>query len=97
VASFIVGARDESRAFGDLFEKAQAERLAARKAAEDEYVKLARMSLETFVKTGKRADVPKDLPPELSGHRPALLACIILSYAPESHSKNGWHCCHPFY
>ena len=69
VASFIAGARDESRAFGDLFEKAQAERLAARKAAEDEYVKLARMSLETFVKTGKRADVPKHLPPELSSQK----------------------------
>ncbi len=69
VASFIVGERDESRAFGDLFEKAQKDRLAARKAAEDEYVRLARMSLETFVKTGKRADVPKNLPPELSEAR----------------------------
>lgn len=69
VASFIVGERDESRAFGDLFEKAQKERLEARKAAEDEYVRLARMSLETFVKTGKRVEVPKDLPPELSASR----------------------------
>ena len=69
VASFIVGERDESRAFGDLFEKAEKERLAARKAAEDAYVRLARMSLETFVKTGKRADVPGDLPPELSAAR----------------------------
>ncbi len=69
VASFIVGERDESRAFGDAFEAAQKERLAARKATEDEYVKLARMSLETFVKTGKYADVPKDLPPELSSTR----------------------------
>ena len=69
VVSFVVGARDESRAFGDLFEEAQKERLAARKAAEDQYVRLARMSLETFVKTGKRADVPKDLPPELSAVR----------------------------
>ena len=69
VAAFIVGERDESRAFGDLFEKTRKEKLAAQKAAEDEYVKLARMSLETFVKTGKRADVPKDLPPELSGLR----------------------------
>lgn len=69
VASFIVGERDESRAFGGLFEKAEKERLAARKAAEDAYVRLARMSLETFVKTGKRADVPGDLPPELSAAR----------------------------
>ena len=69
VASFITGERDESRAFGDLFEKTRKEKLAAQKAAEDEYVKLARMSLETFVKTGKRADVPKDLPPELLGLR----------------------------
>ena len=32
-------------------------------------MKLARMSLETFVKTGKRADVPKHLPPELSNKK----------------------------
>lgn len=69
VASFIVGERDESRAFGELFEKAQKDRLAVRKAAEDAYVKLARMSLETFVKTGKQAEVPKNLPPELSGKK----------------------------
>ena len=69
VASFVAGERDGARAFGDAFTNAQKERLAARRAAEDEYVRLARMSLETFVKTGKRADLPKDLPAELSGRK----------------------------
>ena len=69
VASFVAGERDAARAFGDAFIEAQKKRLAARKAAEDEYVRLARMSLETFVKTGRRAELPKDLPSELSAQR----------------------------
>ena len=43
-------------------------RLAEKKATEDPWVKLARMSLETFVKTGERLDqLPKGLPDEMTG------------------------------
>ena len=69
VATFEVTGKDASRAVGDDFGKAQKSRLAARKAAEDEYVRLARYSLESFVRTGKRVDAPNDLPAELSGRK----------------------------
>ena len=36
---------------------------------EDAFVKLARLSLETFVKTHKPAELPKDLPVELTNRR----------------------------
>jgi hypothetical protein len=39
--------------------------LAEKKAGEDPWVRLARLSLETWVKTGKRAALPDDLPAEL--------------------------------
>jgi len=42
---------------------------AERKANEDDFVKLARYSLETFVKTHKPADLPDDLPAELMNRR----------------------------
>ena len=69
VASFVAGGRDETRAFGEAFERAERARLSARKSAEDQYVRLARRSLEAFVKTGKRAPLPENLPPELSNRR----------------------------
>ena len=43
-------------------------RLAEKKASEDPWVRLARLSLETFVRTGKRLDrLPDDLPDEMTG------------------------------
>ena len=40
-----------------------------RKKLEDDFVKLARFSLETFVKTHKPAELPKNLPTELTSRR----------------------------
>ena len=40
-----------------------------RKKSEDDFVKLARFSLETFVKTHKPAELPKNLPTELTSRR----------------------------
>ena len=42
-------------------------RLAEKKASEDSWVKLARLSLETFVKTGKHLErLPNGLPAEMT-------------------------------
>lgn len=40
-----------------------------RKKSEDDFVKLARLSMETFVKTHKAAELPKDLPAEMTERR----------------------------
>ncbi len=63
VAVFTVTGKDEHRRFGEAFKKAERERMEAQKAGEDEYVRLARLSLETFVNTGKHLDkLPDGLP-----------------------------------
>jgi AmmeMemoRadiSam system protein A len=69
VAAFEVTGPDESRNFGGQFQQAERDRLAAGKAAEDPLVRLARMSLETYVKTGRYADPPQGLPDTLTGSR----------------------------
>ncbi len=70
VAVFEVAGEDPSRRFGERFAAARRERLASRKAAEDAWVKLARLSLETYVKTGKPlATLPDGLDAELTGRR----------------------------
>jgi len=68
VAVFAVTGPDESRRFGKQCEAMERTRLAEKKASEDPWVKLARLSLETYVKTGKRLErLPDGLPAELTG------------------------------
>ncbi len=68
VATFAVTGPDEGRRFATRCEEMERARLAERKAAEDPWVRLARLSLETFVRTGKRLDrLPEGLPAEMSG------------------------------
>ena len=67
VATFTVTGPDESRRFAQQCEEMERVRLAERKAAEDPWVKLARLSPETFVRTGKRLDtLPDGLPEEMT-------------------------------
>lgn len=68
VALFPVTGRDEKRCFAAACEQAQRVRLEKRRAREDDWVRLARLSLETYVRTGRRLEsLPDDLPRELTG------------------------------
>ena len=67
VATFAVTGPDENRRFGAQCAELERAHLAEKKASEDPWVKLARLSLETFVKTGKQLKhLPEDLPAELT-------------------------------
>ena len=68
VATFAVTGPDENRRFGAQCAELERARLAEKKAAEDPWVKLARLSLETFVKTGEQLErLPEGLPDEMTG------------------------------
>ena len=67
VATFTVTGLDGDRKFGAQCEAMERARLAEKKVSEDPWVKLARMSLETFVKTGRRLEqLPNGLPAEMT-------------------------------
>ena len=67
VATFAVTGLDENRRFARQCEELEHARLAERKAAEDPWVRLARLSLETYVRTGKQLDtLPDGLPGEMT-------------------------------
>lgn len=69
VAVFPVTGRDDSRHFAPLYEAAEHQRLAERRAKEDPWVQLARLSLETYIRNGYRLDhLPADLPDALTKH-----------------------------
>lgn len=69
IVYFNVGGVDETRNFAHQLAKFKKYKLEERKAKEDDFVKLARYSLETFVKTHKPAALPDDLPEELTNRR----------------------------
>ena len=60
---------DEGRALLSRYEAWRASDLAARKEAEDPFVRLARASLEAYVREGRRIAPPRDLPDELLSTR----------------------------
>lgn len=67
IALFPVTGHDDSRCYEKDYLLAKNDRLATRKASEDPWVKLARRSLETYVKTGQRlTSLPEDLPAEMT-------------------------------
>ncbi len=68
VATFAVTGPNKNRHFGEQCAELERTRLAEKKASEDPWVRLARLSLETFVKTGERLEhLPSGLPTEMTG------------------------------
>ncbi len=69
VASFEVTGIDPARDIGAQYAEALKAEMDARRAREDAHVRLARLSLETYVKKGQVVDLPKNLPSELLNTR----------------------------
>ncbi|MBO5994921.1 MAG: AmmeMemoRadiSam system protein A [Firmicutes bacterium] len=73
---FWPGEADESRHFLKDYLAKEAAKAEALRSSEDEYVKLARNSLETYIKTGRKLPVPEDLPEELTGTQAGAFVSI---------------------
>ncbi|HNX14529.1 MAG TPA: AmmeMemoRadiSam system protein A [Oscillospiraceae bacterium] len=65
VAAFEVAGEDAGQNIGEQYKVKQREKLDKVKATEDPYVKLARLSVETYVISGKPAKLPDGLPEEM--------------------------------
>lgn len=65
VAAFDPKGADEARDFGEQYERSMRTEAEARHQSEDAYVHLARLGVETYVKTRRKAALPKDVPDEL--------------------------------
>lgn len=69
VASFIVTGRDESRNFGEQYLAAEDEKTRNIREEESAVVKLARYTVERYVKTGEMPPRPEKIPAELLSRR----------------------------
>jgi AmmeMemoRadiSam system protein A/AmmeMemoRadiSam system protein B len=76
VAAFEVIGEDENRSFDKIYIKNERDKLFSVKENEDAYVRLARLSLETYVKTGKKASLPDGLPEEMLNRRAGVFVSL---------------------
>lgn len=76
IASFIPAGDDPERRFLEKHLKLEDERRRAVKRSEDDYVKLARFSVEGFVKTGRREPLPDGLPAEMLRDRAGVFVSL---------------------
>lgn len=76
VCTFAPGEEDAGRRFYELRMGKEREALDARKAGEDEFVRLARLGVETYVKMGRPAKMPEGLPPELTGAKAGVFVSL---------------------
>ncbi len=76
ICSFEPGEADESRRFLKIYMDAIDRELAEKREKADAYVRLARLSLESYITEGKEIEVPTDLPPEMISRRAGAFVSI---------------------
>ncbi len=76
ICTFYPGGPDESRHFLRDYLAKQNEFLKQKRDASDAYVKLARASLESYIRSGKTISVPDDLPEEMRREKAGAFVSI---------------------
>ncbi|NLP30086.1 MAG: AmmeMemoRadiSam system protein A [Clostridiales bacterium] len=76
VCKYRVAGDAEERHFDLRYEEELAKRMERIKVEEDEYVKLARKSLESYVKNRKYIDIPEDVPKELLENKAGVFVTL---------------------
>lgn len=79
VASYQVLGKDEKRYFDKIYNEQEEKRLSLAQSNEDEYVKLARKTLENFVLNNKKINKPKDLPKEMVEQRAGVFVSLKMN------------------
>ncbi|SDP80497.1 AmmeMemoRadiSam system protein A [Selenomonas ruminantium] len=76
VATFDLSNHDEQRNIGEQAAELHRAEMEKRREREDAYLALARYSLEYYVRNGKRAPLPDELPAELTGQKAGAFVSI---------------------
>lgn len=76
VAAFEPAEADESRAFDVRSQKVERERISTIRDQEDAYTRLARQTVESFVKTGQVPPLPDELPEEMKNERAGVFVSL---------------------
>lgn len=76
VAAYLPLEKDKTRLLLEISRKKEQKRVEKAYASEDAYVRLARYSVEYFVKNGRRAPLPEGLPQELLTRRAGVFVSL---------------------
>lgn len=76
VAAFKPEHEAPERHFDQQYEELEASRLSALKSREDDYVRLARNALETYINTGMPAQLPEGLPEAMTGRQAGVFVSL---------------------
>lgn len=76
ICAYKICDKDSNRKFLEQYKEKERIRLQELRAKEDAYVKLARSTIETYVRTGKMMEVPKGLCPELYDRRAGVFVSL---------------------
>lgn len=76
VCEFKLAGENESRHFDQIFTEKQRALARVRQQYEDPYVHLARISLETYITTGKHAKMPEGLPEEMTSRKAGVFVSL---------------------
>ncbi len=76
ICTFYPQGKDDSRHFLTQYLDAQEKELTEQRAQSDAYVRLARASLESYIRTGKTIDIPNDLPAEMTKNQAGAFVSI---------------------
>ncbi len=79
VASYEVIGENEQRHFDKIFNKKEDERLKSLLVNEDEYVSLARKTLESFILNNKKIEKPNNLPKEMLQQRAGVFVSLKMN------------------
>lgn len=76
VCAYKIIGEDNNRHFDIIFKEEQIRLAREKRKLEDDYVRLARLSLETYIKTGKNARQPHDLPKEMTEKKAGVFVSL---------------------
>lgn len=76
ICTYKVCGENPKRNFKDQYEKREREKVLRKRDGEDDYVKLARSTVEMYVRTGRKPEVPDSLPGEMYRSRAGVFVSI---------------------
>ena len=76
ICTYETGGRDLKRNFEDQYQEQERKRIMKQRQQEDEYVQLARKTVEEYVRTGKKIRIPEGLPGDMQDRRAGVFVSI---------------------
>ncbi len=76
ICVYEIQGRNPERNFKDQYEEKERKRILEQRSREDEYVQLARQTIEEYVRTGKKRKIPEGLPGEMYESRAGVFVSI---------------------